>query len=356
MAQPPPPPPPVGGGPGGAAPMPQRGPNRPAARPPGARAPPGSFFTDGVHGQSVAWSPYHGNLLAVAASQNFGIAGAGQLSVLQQDPSGAIVEKTRLEWPDGLFGACWSEEHENQLVTASGDGTVHLWDLGLANHTRGPLRVFKGHTKEVVCVDWNQTRGPPLFLSASWDCGVNLWDPSKTAPVATFREHLGQVYGAMWSPRKAGIFASCSSDGTLKVWDARRPPNSVQTFKAHDHEVLTCDWSKYNENLVVTGSVDKTIRGFDLRAGPGGQPLFILAGHSYAVRRVKCSPHHPTMIASSSYDFTTRIWDPALQGPARQVRVFDDHSEFVIGLDFNVHVPGVLADCSWDETVVVRKV
>lgn len=74
----------------------------------------------------------------------------------------------RLEWPDGLFGACWSEEHENQLVTASGDGTVHLWDLGLANHTRGPLRVFKGHTKEVVCVDWNQTRGPPLFLSASW--------------------------------------------------------------------------------------------------------------------------------------------------------------------------------------------
>lgn len=47
--------------------------------------------------------------------------------------------------------------------------------------------------------------------------------------------------------------------------------------------------------------MDKTIRGFDLRAGPGGQPLFILAGHSYAVRRVKCSPHHPTMIASSRY-------------------------------------------------------
>jgi peroxin-7 len=197
-----------------------------------------------------------------------------------------------------LFDACWSEEHENQIVSAGGDGTVQLWDLGLANHTRGPLRVFKGHTKEVVSVHWNQTRGPPLFLSGSWDCGVNLWDPNSTVPISAFREHLGQVYGAVWSPRKPGVFASCSSDGTLKVWDARQR-SSGQTFQAHHHEVLSCDWSKYNENLVVTGSVDKTVRGIDIRAGPGAPPLFSLGGHGYAVRRVKCSPHHPTMIASS---------------------------------------------------------
>eukprot|EP00038_Savillea_parva_P029749 m.73265 g.73265 ORF g.73265 m.73265 type:complete len:353 (-) comp8826_c0_seq2:57-1115(-) len=352
MASGPPPPLPPPGGSGGPMGAPPGGPRAATGHPL-----PNTFVTHGVHGQSVAWSPYHGNILAVAASQNFGIAGAGQLSVLQHDPtSGTMKEKTRLEWPDGLFGACWSEEHENQIVTASGDGTVHLWDLGIANHTRGPLRVFRGHTKEVVSVDWNQTRGPPLFLSASWDCGVNLWDPNSAAPVGAFREHLGQVYAAMWSPRRPGIFASCASDGTLKVWDSRKPPSSVQTFQAHHHEVLTCDWSKYNESLIVTGSVDKTIRGFDLRAGPGAPPLFELTGHTYAVRRVKCSPHHPTMIASSSYDFTTRIWDPARQGPAQMVRVFDDHSEFVIGLDFNVHVPNTLADCSWDERVVVRHV
>jgi len=301
----------------------------------------------------VAWSPYYGNLLAVAASQNYGIAGAGQLSVLQREPDGRILEKTRLEWPDGLFGVCWSEEHENHLLSCSGDGTVQLWDLGLANHTRGPLRVFKGHSKEVMSIDWCQTRGTPLFLSGSWDCGVNMWDPSADVPVSTFREHLGQVYEVAWSPRKPGVFASCATDGTLKIWDSRSG-HSGQTFQAHQHEVLSCDWNKYQENTVVTGSVDKTIRGFDLRAGPGAPPLFTLEGHRYAVRRVKCSPHHPTRIASSSYDFTTRVWDPTLQGPSKCVRVFNDHSEFVIGLDYNIHVRNVLADCSWDERVVIR--
>ena len=33
---------------------------------------------------------------------------------------------------------------------------------------------------------------------------------------------------------------------------------------------------------------------------------------------------------------------------------FDDHTEFVTGLDYNIHVPGLLADCAWDEHVAVR--
>jgi len=33
---------------------------------------------------------------------------------------------------DGLFDVCWSEVNENQLVTASGDGSIKLWDTTLA--------------------------------------------------------------------------------------------------------------------------------------------------------------------------------------------------------------------------------
>ena len=101
-----------------------------------------------------------------------------------------------------------------------------------------------------------------------------------------------------WSPRKPETFASVSGDCQLKVWDCRNPQHSVQSFKAHDYEILCCDWAKYDENIIVTGSVDKSVRGFDIRAGPGAPPLFVLEGHSYAVRQVKTSPHHPTIIAS----------------------------------------------------------
>jgi peroxin-7 len=37
---------------------------------------------------------------------------------------------------DGLYDLAWSEIHENQLVTASGDGSLKLWDVTL---NVGPL-------------------------------------------------------------------------------------------------------------------------------------------------------------------------------------------------------------------------
>jgi len=32
---------------------------------------------------------------------------------------------------DGLYDLSWSEIHENQIVTASGDGSLLLWDIML---------------------------------------------------------------------------------------------------------------------------------------------------------------------------------------------------------------------------------
>jgi len=35
------------------------------------------------------------------------------------------------ETPDGLYDVAWSEAHENQLASVSGDGSVKLWDVML---------------------------------------------------------------------------------------------------------------------------------------------------------------------------------------------------------------------------------
>jgi len=46
------------------------------------------------------------------------------------------------------------------------------------------------------------------------------------------------------------------------------------------------------------------IRGWDLRNYK--LPLFELGDHGHAVKRVKFSPFHPTLLASVSYDTTLR--------------------------------------------------
>ena len=47
--------------------------------------------------------------------------------------------ETSFDTQDGLYDVAWSEIHENQLVSASGDGSVKLWDV-LLNVRRQDVR------------------------------------------------------------------------------------------------------------------------------------------------------------------------------------------------------------------------
>lgn len=43
----------------------------------------------------------------------------------------ARLDGSSYDTQDGLYDVAWSEVHENQLVTASGDGSIRLWDIML---------------------------------------------------------------------------------------------------------------------------------------------------------------------------------------------------------------------------------
>lgn len=306
-----------------------------------------SFRSPGRHGYSVKYSPYAPNRLAIATSQNYGIAGGGTLYVVDVNyTSGASLTK-QYEWQNGLFDVTWAENNENVLIAVSGDGSVQLWNLAKDGF---PMMVLKEHTKEVYGVDWSQTRDQHFILSASWDRTVKLWDPERPASLATFVGHNSIVYSAMWSPLVPGCFASAAGDGILRIWDVRHP-QSARMFMNAGAEVVSCDWCKYDKNILISGAVDGKIIGFDLRKT--NVPAFVLDqnGHTHAVRRVKCSPHHHSIIASCSYDFTTRFWDFASQ--PSPIETIQHHTEFVCGVDFNLHIQGQVADCGWDERTIV---
>lgn len=42
---------------------------------------------------------------------------------------GSFLSKYSYNTQDGLYDVAWSEIHENQLVSASGDGSLKLWDI-----------------------------------------------------------------------------------------------------------------------------------------------------------------------------------------------------------------------------------
>ena len=162
-----------------------------------------------------AFSPFLEGRLAVTTSQNSGIIGNGQQYVLDTAPGGGLVEIARFETADGLYDCCWSEENENILVSASGDGSVKVYDIS-APPQMNPLRSLEEHTHEAYSVHWNQVRRD-VFLSASWDDTVKLWTLNGPPnSIRTFAEHAYCVYAPrcgrpstrMCSPRRAGTAPS----------------------------------------------------------------------------------------------------------------------------------------------------
>ncbi|KFO32227.1 Peroxisomal targeting signal 2 receptor, partial [Fukomys damarensis] len=258
------------------------------------------------------------------------ILGCGTLLILDQNETGLTIFRS-FDWNDGLFDVTWSENNEHVLVTCSGDGSLQLWDTAKA---AGPLQVYKEHTQEVYSVDWSQTRGEQLVVSGSWDQTVKVWDPTVGKSLCTFRGHESVIYSTIWSPHIPGCFASASGDQTLRIWDMKATEVRI-VIPAHQAEVLSCDWCKYNENLLVTGAVDCSLRGWDLRNVR--QPVFELLGHTYAIRRVKFSPFHASVLASCSYDFTVRFWNFSKPDPL--LETLEHHTEFTCGLDFSLQSP-----------------
>lgn len=57
------------------------------------------------------------------------VVGGGTLFFLKLTSDGNLIEVSNSVWSDGLFDVVWSECDANVAVTASGDGTLQLWNL-----------------------------------------------------------------------------------------------------------------------------------------------------------------------------------------------------------------------------------
>ena len=296
----------------------------------------------GFSGYAVKFSPFRPNIVAIASSQYFGIAGNGRVSLVdtQRDCAHLCEFQTR----DGCFDAAFSEKSDNIIAAACGDGIVRIFDS--ARPGDRPVSALAGHTAETYSVDWNgQLRD--LICSASWDRSVRVWDTLTGKCTGTY-SHSGIAYEATWNPRHGKLLASVGGDGQLLVYDLSSPGRPVQSVQAHQGEILCLDWNKYRDGVVATGSVDKQIKVWDLRNT--ALPIHAFTGHQLAVRRVKWSPHSDALLLSCAYDMSVKLWSTNSLSP---IDTFEHHSEFVIGIDFSIFERDLVASTGWDRQVAL---
>ena len=119
-----------------------------------------------------------------------------------------------------------------------------------------------------------------------------------------------------WEAGGGGAFA------VIPLSERGRLPERIPMFRGHTAAVLDTDWSPFNDSLIASGSDDGKVfiwtvpDNFTLHSdedeGPADvSPVSRLAGHSRKVGHVLFHPSAENVLATSSGDYTVKLWDIA---------------------------------------------
>jgi len=116
-----------------------------------------------------------------------------------------------------LAGGCsfdFNKASDHLFVVGTEEGRIHKCSKAYNSQY---LETYKGHHMAVYSVRWNYHH-PRVFLSASADWTVKLWDHNNPKPIMSF-DLNNSVGDVAWAPYSSTVFAAVSSDGKVHVFD-----------------------------------------------------------------------------------------------------------------------------------------
>jgi dynein intermediate chain 1 len=113
-------------------------------------------------------------------------------------------------------GLCFdfNKQNDHLFLIGTEEGRIHKCSKAFSGQY---LETYDGHTMAVYTVRWNPYH-PKIFISASADWTVKMWDHTNRTPVMSF--DLAQAIGDVaWAPFSSTVFAAITSDGIVHVYD-----------------------------------------------------------------------------------------------------------------------------------------
>ncbi|KAJ2859975.1 Ribosome assembly protein rrb1 [Coemansia erecta] len=269
---------------------------------------------------------------------------------LDEDP---ILESKSVRHQGGINRIRVLQSYQSPLTATWADtGKVHIWDIKkqleafespgtqVPHSSLQPLFTVASHgNTEGYAMDWNLD-GRLL----TGDCGGNIYlttrrsdsGASFVADRNAFRGHTSSVEDIQWSPDEASVFASCSADQSIKIWDVRVKHRrfALDVPNAHDSDVNVISWNRKACNLLASGADNGDFKVWDMRkwSDPNGRstPAACFSWHKKAITSVEWCPTDESVLAVSGADDQLTLWDLAVELDAEEEA---RHRDAMIGPD-----------------------
>ncbi|KAJ7193378.1 WD40-repeat-containing domain protein, partial [Mycena pura] len=216
-------------------------------------------------------------------------------------------------------------------------GKVHIWDVrpliesldvpGYSTdkrRTHSPVYTVSSHGRaEGFAMDWAATGSSLRLVTGDINSKIYLTSSSPSGfntATQPFTSHTSSVEDLQWSPTELTVFASCSADRTVRIWDirARGRQSAACIDSAHDSDVNVISWNKSQANLLLSGGDDGRIKIWDLRNIQNQGCITSAAPvsfewHQAPITSVEWHPTDDTVFAASGADDQISMWDVSVE-------------------------------------------
>jgi len=168
-------------------------------------------------------------------------------------------------------------------------GKVHIWDIrpliesldvpGYSwekSRTNKPTFTINSHGRaEGFAMDWavSAATNPSALRLLTGDVHSKIYLTTTTPSgfntlTQPFASHTSSVEDIQWSPSEPTVFASCSADQSIQIWDVRSKGRRSVTGidPAHESDVNVISWNRSTNYLLISGGDDGAIKVWDLRS------------------------------------------------------------------------------------------
>jgi len=139
-----------------------------------------------------------------------------ELKLISGTAGGGEEDETSLAGLAG--GLCFDfnkhSQCEHLFLVGTEEGKIHKCSKAFSGQY---LETYEGHSMAVYTVRWNPFH-PRIFISASADWTVKLWDHTQRTPVHSF-DLAQQIGDVAWAPYSSTTFAAITSDGVVHIYD-----------------------------------------------------------------------------------------------------------------------------------------